>query len=413
MCPWTSLLDAFGPERRGGAGLCFEVVEKGVAMQVELPGTPHEESRFETIVHDLAAFRTEEGVLSVYLDIDPATAQREGYEAALMDLWKPLFARPLDEWTRGRLEYEVAAATEVVRAWAEPPGRSAAMFFSGPGGLCTVLPLQFPIRPTARFEPRPVLSPLISVFDDHRRYCAVVFDKEQARIITVFLGGVEEEVVLHGEVLGRTAAGGWGQANYARHREYHLHEHARRTVEQLWAMDRARPIHSLILGGPDEAVEVLRRVMPAALARLVVARVHIEMFASTSDVVTLVSTIDAAAREREDAALVAKLTTEAEKGGRASIGWHDTLQAVGEARVHELVLPEGVTRPGVQCPEGHFLATCSLKFCPLCDEPLWETDDIVENAVRVALHTDARIHFLAPEAGKALAEVGPAAVLRY
>ncbi len=382
-------------------------------MQTELPATPHEDARFETVVHDLAGFRTEDGVLSVYLDIEPATAQREGYEAALMDLWKPLFGRALDDWTRGRLEYEVAAATEVVRGWTEPPGRSVAMFFSGPGGLRTVLPLQFPVRPIARLEPRPVLSPLIAALDEHRRYCAIVFDKEHARIITVFLGSVEEEVMLHHEALGRTAAGGWGQANYARHREYHLHEHARRTVEHLWAMDRARPIHSLILSGPDEAIEALRRVMPAGLARLVVARVHVEMFAVTPDVVKLVSSIDAAAREREDSELVADLTTEAEKGGRATIGWHDTLQAVGEARVHTLVLPAHVTSAGVQCPEGHFLATCKLKFCPVCGEQLWESADIVENAVRVALLTDARIHFLAPGAGKALAERGPAAMLRY
>jgi len=382
-------------------------------MEPGLPSAPVEESRFETLVHDLAGHRTEDGVLSVYLDIDPATAQREGYEAALMDLWKPLFARALDEWTRGRLEYEVAHATDVVRAWTEPPGRSVAMFFSGPAAIRTILPLQFPIHSIARFEPRPVLSPLVAALDEYRRYCAVVFDKEHARIITVFLGGVEEEVMLHSEVLGRTAAGGWGQANYARHREFHLHEHARRTVEHLWAMDRARPMNTLIISGPDEAVEVLRRMMPPGMAGKVVDSVHIEMFAVTPDIVKLVSSIDAAAREREDADLVAKLVTEAKKGGRATLGWHDTLQAIGEGRVHKLVLPERVTRPGVQCPEGHFLGTCALKFCPICGEQLWETDDIAENAVRVAMRTDSLVHFLAPEAGRALKDLGPAAELRY
>lgn len=382
-------------------------------MEPGLTSAPLEESRFETVVHDLLGHRTEDGVLSVYLDIDPATMQREGYEAALMDLWKPLFARALDEWTRGRLEYEVAQATDVVRNWTEAPGRSVAMFFSGPAAIRTILPLQFAIHSIARFEPRPVLSPLVAALDEYRRYCAIVFDKEHARIITVFLGGVEEEVTLHSEVLGRSAAGGWGQANYARHREFHLHEHARRTVEHLWAMDRSRPMHSLIVSGPDEAVEVLQRMLPPGLASKVADHVHIEMFAVTPDIVKLVSSIDAAARERDDAELVADLITEAKKGGRAALGWHDTLQAVGEGRVHKLVLPQRVTLPGVQCPEGHFLATCELKFCPICGEQLWETDDIAENAVRVAMRTDAQVHFLAPEAGRALAEIGPAAELRY
>lgn len=382
-------------------------------MQPVLPGAPVEESRFETLVHDLAGHRTEDGVLSVYLDIEPATAQREGYEAALMDLWKPLLARTLDDWTRGRVEYEIAQATEVVRAWPQPPGRSVAMFFSGPGSLRTVLPLQFPIHSIARFEPRPVLSPLVAALDEYRRYCAVVFDKEHARIITVFLGGVEEEIMLHSEALGRAAAGGWGQANYARHREFHLHEHARRTVEHLWAMDRSRPMHTIIVSGPDEAVEALRRMMPPGMAAKVLDNVHIEMFAVTPDIVKLVSSVDAAARECEDTALVAALITEASKGGRAALGWHDTLQAISDGRVHRLVLPPRVTLPGVQCPEGHFLATCSLKFCPICGEQLWQTPDIAENAVRVAMRTDSIVHFLAPEAARALADVGPAAELRY
>ena len=382
-------------------------------MQTESRGTLLEDERFESVIHHLIGYHNEDGVLSVYLDIDPATAQREGFEAELLDVWKPLLARPYDQWTRGRLEYEIAGVTDAVRAWHEPPGRAVAMFFSGPGGLRTVVPLQFPMRSVARFEPRPVVSPLIKALDDHRRYCVVVFDKEHARIITIFLGHMEEEMMLHSDVIGRSLAGGWSQANYARHREHQVHDHARRTVEHLWAMDRSRPMHSLIISGPDEAVEVLQRMMPPGLASKVADRVHIEMFAVTPDIVKLVSSIDAAAREREDAALVDELVTEAKKGGRAALGWHDTLQAVGEGRVHKLVLPPRLTRPGVQCPEGHFLAVCELKFCPICGEQLWGTDDIAENAVRVAMRTDSQVHFLAPEAGRALADVGPAAELRY
>lgn len=382
-------------------------------MLTESRGTLLEDARFESVIHHLTGYQNEDGVLSVYLNIDPATTQREGYEAALMDLWKPLFARPFDEWTRGRLEYEIAGVTDVVRAWRQPPGRSVAMFFSGPGGMRTVLPLQFPVLPVARFEPRPVLSPLIAALDEHRRYCVVVFDKEHARIITVFLGAVEEEVMLHGDVIGRSAAGGWGQANYARHREHHLHEHARRTVEHLWAIDRSRPLHSLILSGPDEALEVLQRMLPSALARSVVATMHIEMFAVTPDVVKLVSSVEASAREREDGEIVAGIITETEKGGRATLGWDDTLQALGEGRVHMLVLREHVTRPGVQCPEGHFLSTSTVRFCPLCGEELWRSDDIAENAVRVAMLTDAQVHFLAPGSSALLEGRGLAAVLRY
>jgi len=376
-------------------------------------GTLLDDARFDGAIRDLVSYHCDDGVLSVYLDIDPATAGREGYEAALLDLWKPLQARAHDEWTRGRLEYETSGVMEIVRSWQQPPGRSAAIFFSGPCGLRVVLPLHFPIQAAARFEARPVLSPLVAALEEHRRYGVVVLDKERARIITVFLGAVEEEVTLHDEVMGRTAAGGWGQANYARHREHQVHEHARRTVEQLRAVDRARPIHSLVLGGPDEALAVLRAMLPPPLMRAVVDIVPMEMFAPTGDIVRLVSSIDATAREHEDRLIVEELITETEKGGRSALGWDETLQVLGEGRVHRLILPTGVTCPGVQCPEGHYLATGASKFCPLCGEQLWRTDDIAEAAVRRAMLTDAEVHFLGPQASGMLAGRGPGAVLRY
>jgi len=382
-------------------------------MQTETRGTLLDDSHFDSVVHDLVSYHSDEGVLTVYLDIDPATAGREGYEALLMDLWKPLHAQPYDDWTRGRLEYEIAGVTDDVRGWKQAPGRAVAMFFSGPGGLRTVIPLQFPMRSMARFAPRPVLSPLIAALDEHSRYCVLMFDKEHARIITVVLGAVEEEVTLHGDVIGRSAVGGWAQANYARHREYHLHEHARRTVEHLWAIDRSRPIHSLVLAGPDEALAVLKRMLPVALARSVVATMPMEMFAVLADVVKRVESIDGEAREKKDRDLVAELVTDAAKGDHAAIGWDETLQAVSEGRVHMLVLPEGTTRSGVQCPEGHYLATADVKFCPLCGEALWQTDDIAEGAVRTAMATDAQVHFLAPTASELLADRGMAAFLRY
>jgi peptide subunit release factor 1 (eRF1) len=382
-------------------------------MQTETRSTLLDESRFDSTLRQLIGYHSDEGVLSVYLDIDPATATREGYEAALIDLWKPLHARQYDDWTRGRLEYEVAAVTDAVRGWRQPPGRSVAMFFSGPGGLRTILPLQFPIRSVARFESRPVVSPLIAAMEEHRRYCVVVFDKERARIITVFLGAVEEEIVLRDDVPGRTAAGGWGQANYARHRDQHVDEHARRTVEHLWAADRSRPIHALILGGPDEALAVLRRTLPPSLSRSVVDTMPVEMFADTTDIVNLVAQAEAAAREREDMRFVEELIADAGKGAHAAAGWSETLQALSDGRVHRLVLTAGVTRPGVMCPEGHFLATSALKFCPLCSETLWQTDDIAEAAVRAAMLTDAQVRFLSPRASDLLGERGIAAQLRY
>jgi peptide subunit release factor 1 (eRF1) len=386
------------------------------SIEAEERGTVIADSEFEGALRQLSLCETDEGILSVYLDIDPATTMREGYEAVLLGLWKPLRAALDDQTLRGRLEYEIAGVTDEVRGWREPPGRSVALFFSGPAGLREVVPLRFPIRSVARFEARPVLSPLIAAAEEHPRFCVVVFDKGQARLITVFLGEVEDEINLRSDVVGRSAVGGWGgylQSRYARHREQQLVEHARRAAEHIWAMDRSRPIHGLILAGPDEALTVLRQMLPASLERIVIGTTQIEAFAITPDVVRKVEAIERDARETEGRRLIGELVTEAEKGGRATLGWDDTLAALGEARVHVLVLPAEQPRAGVVCPKLHFLAVSPISHCPLCHESLRATEDIAESATRVALLTDTRIHFLAPAASKDFAARGAGAFLRY
>lgn len=382
-------------------------------MQLAIPNRPVREARFREVLRDLSSRYCEDSVLSVYLDLDPATAGREGYEAQLLGLWKPLHDRQWDRWGRGRLEYEIAGVTEAVRSWDEAPGRAVAMFFSGPAGLRAVHPLPVAVPPLARFERWPVLAPLVEAASEHRRYGVVVFDKEHARIITVFLDGVEEETLLHANVLGRSEAGGWSQASHARHREQQLREHARRVTDHLREIDHETPLHSLILSGPDEALAVLRGELPEHLARGVSGTAHIEMFAVTADVAKHVALIDQAARAREERELVLELLTDASKGRRAALGWDETLQSLAEGRVHMLVVPAGVTRSGVQCPERHFLSTQSRLYCPLCQERLWQTDDIIEAALRVATATDADVRFVSSESRRLLPESAPAAVLRY
>lgn len=387
-------------------------------MHDEARGTLVEEPQYEDVLHHLTRYGHDEGVLSLYLDIDPATAGREGYEAQLIELWKSVRAHEHTPWLAGRLEYEIEHMTDVVRSWRQPPGRAVAMFFSGPGGVRVVLPLQFPVRPLARFEPRPVLGPLIAALDEHRRFCVILFDRAGARLITVSLGRVEEEVTLTSDVPAKTDVGGWGgylQGRYARHREHHLIEHARRTVERIWAIDRAHPLHAIILSGPEESLAVLRRMLPRALDRTVAGVVPGEMFASTSDIVRHVGELEAGSREREDRELLERTMDDARAGGTGAAGWDETLQALGEGRVQVLILAPGNTVGGVECPAGHFSVVSPVETCPICDARTEHVDDVAEAAIRVAMHTDARVHYLAPAAASLMMQqgAGAAAVLRY
>jgi peptide subunit release factor 1 (eRF1) len=158
----------------------------------------------------------EAGLLSAYLNVEPAQTQREGFEAALLDLWKPLRAGMKDTDLSARLEEEIERANAYVRSWDVPPGRSVAMFTSAPADVFIAVTLPVPVLAGARFTARPYLLPLLAALDEHERYCVALVDRERARIMTVWMGRVESRAEFTDDLPGRvTRGGGWSTGGRA------------------------------------------------------------------------------------------------------------------------------------------------------------------------------------------------------
>jgi len=377
----------------------------------------------------------DDGVLSAYLDVEPSEMQREGFAAALLDLWKPLRAQLRDSDMAVRLEQEIDRVNTYVRSWGEAPGRSVAIFSSLALDVFLPVALDVPVLAGARFWPRPYLLPLIAALDEHERYCVALVDKERARIFTVWMGRIEERIEFEAPLPGRIAGHGWAtggpprgrgkiaemgpgrvhssQAGYVRHVEYHVHLHMQRVVDELWQLSRRRAFDRLIVGGPPESLAALRPMLPRSLAARVAGEFAGEFYASDADILGRVAGIAEQAERTHESALVREILERAPKEERAVTGWEDTLAALCEGSVHRLVLIEGETVAGYACPEGHFVVKRRTEICPLCDEPLWPIDDLAARAARLAMATDADVEFVRGEAAGLLGPHGVAAILRY
>jgi peptide subunit release factor 1 (eRF1) len=375
----------------------------------------------------------DEGILSVYLDVDRAAAQREGFEAALLDLWKPLRASLRGTDLTNRLEEEIERANTYVRSWSEPPGRSFALFTSAPPDVFVPVALDVSVLPSARFAARPYLLPLIAALDEHERYCVVLVDRERARIMTVWMGRIDQRTEFTDDLAGRvTRGGGWStgghedsrpgmargivhssQGGYARHIDYHVHLHMRRVVDELWRLRRSHAFDRLIIGGPPEAMNMLRQVLPRSLRGLLAGEFSGELFASDDQVIDRVRGVEEQAERRKEKALVEEIIQRSLKGERGVTGWAETLTALCEGSVHELALIEGVSAAGCECPEGHFTTTERVELCPFCEEATWPVDDLAAWAMQRAIATDAHVEFVRGEAAELLRPHGAAATLRY
>lgn len=376
-----------------------------------------------------------DGVLSVYLDIDPAKTQREGFEAALLDLWKPLRPQVRDTDMGDRLEEEIDRVNAYVRSWDEPPGRSAAIFSSAPGDVFVPVALEVPVLAGARFGPRPYLLPLIAALDEHERYCVALVDRERARFLTVWMGRIEQRSEFEDPLPGRVTGGRWltgggqrtrrdvapqgpgrvhsDQGGWARHVEWHIHLHMQRIVDELWRLSRRQAFDRLIIGGPPEALAALRPALPRSLAAKVAGQFAGELFASDAEVLDRVRGIEERTERAHETALVREILERAPKGELAVTGWDETLTALCDGRVHQLVLIEGETAAGYVCADGHFAVTERVERCPFCTEATWPVSDLAVWATRTAMATGAGVELVRGEAAAMLRPYGAAAILRY
>lgn len=372
-------------------------------------GSLLEDVDFASALHHLARYHTDDGVLSVYVDLAPGADR----ERAVRELLAPLHYHTNDAWLQGRLEYEIEGVIQTIRAWQQPPARAVAMFFCGPGGLDTVVPLRFAIQSFARFARRPVLSPLISMLDEHRRYCVVMLDRRRARIVSVMFGEVEEEVSFESDRNSMRERVWRAEGGASLRREGELHAHAMRVVEHLWVIDRSRPIHGLVLSGDEDALQMLRRLLPPTLSRGVVQWPDpFDMDLTGPDIAHRVHVIEQAAREDEDETLVTRIREERD-GDLTVKGWGPTLAATNAGRVQTLLLPGDVARAGVFCGQDHFVALEARPTCPTCGAELRPTEHVGEAAARAVLLTDGQVRVLATRAASDLRPFGAAAILRY
>jgi peptide chain release factor subunit 1 len=362
----------------------------------------------------LGRFRSPQRVLSIYLSFEPSGGERRDIHAALEDALVSLEGQSLDERSRARLAEEGELAKAYLQRGFALHGRSVIIFSCKPRKLWEVFQLQVPVHPLARFSDRPAVAPLAALLDAHERYAVVLADKDRARILHVYLGQVEHEIDVADGYPGRSRKGGWSEARYSRHRETHLHAHLLRAMEQLLDEERRHPFDRLVVGGPDEARSAFLAVLPRSLRSRVAGTFAAEQFRSDFDVVERVRAIEETAHGKAKVHEVSDLLDTARAGGPAVLGWDETLQALGEGRVHRLVLVDGAAQAGRTCAAGHFACVESLSACPLCGKPLEAAIDLQEWAVRRALDTDATIESVQGEAADALATGGAiGALLRY
>jgi len=352
-------------------------------------------------------------VLSLYLDTDPTRQVQRSYLTLFEDMLKEAHEQ-LEKPARRELLQEAAQ----VQTWLEqqpPQGKGLAVFSCAPRGLWQTHFLPVRVRDLLVFEPKPDVAALVEFLDECERYAVALVDKPHARLFTVFAGEIEEIRAFEDLVPPKQARAGFNEANLQRHHETHVLWHLKRVVSNLADLVRRREFDRLILAGPEEPVSELRRMLPHALARRLVAVIPAEMAASDAEILAKTLEVERHIEAEAEQRLLNEVIDMARTGGRATIGIAPTLTAIWVGDVQTLLVADDVHGNGSECPNCGRLEPGTVATCPNCGAAMQPLHDLFHRVMGRTLDQSGRVEVVHGDARERLLADGGGlgAMLRY
>jgi peptide chain release factor subunit 1 len=365
-------------------------------------------------IEHLAQLHSDEGILSVYIKIDPRLGYDRRQPEAKFKGAHSLAARTADARSLAVLEREKAPVLDFLRSW-EQPGRGLAIFSSQPAGIWQVYELDVLIPTYVTVDNSPQTSILARVIDEYPRMAVVLLDGGDARIYLSEQGVDKLRLRQDDELPGRHDQGGWAQARFQRHVDFHHSAHLKAVADRLEDLYYSQPFSRLVLVGPQAAAGEFTGLLPDPIRRRVIGDFSVD-FKTTSDDAVLNRARQMAEDDERSAemALVQQIVDSAAAAGKGVVGIDRTLEMVSLGRVHALAVAEGTTKEGSLCPNCGYLSALKAGLCPVCSSPAQQVPDVIEAAVERAFVDGADVNIVFASAREALlAHGGIGALLRY
>jgi peptide subunit release factor 1 (eRF1) len=304
--------------------------------------TEHLAVSLEEPLERLVAFEpTTFSVLSVYLNTQPDQHGRAPDPAPYLHREFKVLART---WApnspeRQSFDQDVERIISYVSDKIEPGANGVVIFACwGAEQFFEAIQLTTPVSDNRVYAyNQPHLYHLARLDEQYPRYAAVITDTNAARIFVFGLGHVIDADEVKGKKVHRVKVGGWSQARYQRRVGNAHQEHAKEVIERLAQIVREDHVSHIILAGDSVVIPLLQEQLPQELGAMVEV-MKLDIHASEHDV--LVATLEQFQKEgaKTAAEKVDRLMHEYRARGLAVVGLHETLEALANGQVEELLI---------------------------------------------------------------------------
>jgi peptide subunit release factor 1 (eRF1) len=280
-------------------------------------------------------------VLSVYLNTQPdqhgrdtdATLYLQREFKALARTWAPSSAE------RHSFDQDVERIVSYVTDKIDPAANGVAIFACwGAEEFFEAIQLTTPVSDNRVYAyNQPHLYHLAHLDEQYPRYAAVLTDTNTARIFVFGLGqaiGAEE---VRGKKVHRVKVGGWSQARYQRRVGNAHQEHAKEVIERLAQIVREDKVSHIILAGDQVVIPLLQEQLPQEMVSMVEV-MKLDLHASEQDVLAATLAKLQEQEARTVAEKVDRLMQQYRARGLAVVGPQETLEALANGQVEELLI---------------------------------------------------------------------------
>ncbi len=280
-------------------------------------------------------------VISLYLNTQADSHGRDSYAQFIRKEFAAR-ARTLPQGSEARQSFErdQQRILDYLEIELKPSANGLALFAcAGANEFFEALQLNAPLEEHRLYVyNQPHLYHLARLEDEFPRYAALVTDANSARIFVFGLGETLASEKVTGKKVQRVKVGGWSQARYQRRVENAHRDHAREAIDALERVVKEEDIRHIVMAGDPAIVPVLQEQFPKHLSDRLVDVLRLDSKAPEHEI--LAATLEAI-REQDaqtDAEKVERLLETYRAGGLAVAGSQETLEALANGQVDELVI---------------------------------------------------------------------------
>lgn len=343
------------------------------------------------LVKQLAAVQSAEGI---FLSASLSTSRLDDWRQTAPTFLNSEFnritrLRPYSKEELRTLRDDLQKVLEVLQYEVNPPAQGLLVYADGGGGFFQSVELPLRLSNRLLMEPSPYIRPLVHALCVLAPFVVARVSRDDSTIYLVDQWRLSREEDLTGPYLKSSdrATGDVPVKEYyaAARQESLVDQHFKEVAGALEKLLAETAVRHLVLCGQHDIVSNYRKFLGPLGSGCAWGEIAWDAVSSVNQLLAAARGEMQAVRAREMEALVDRVSEGLGPQGMGVAGFEDTMDALKRGQVQTLVVDRNARPPGWRCLQCDHVSITDVVVCPMCDGRVVPLDDVLGEAVRVAI----------------------------